>query len=700
MSGEKPKEFARLGLLAAVAAWLLHPFATSRMYGAGDALWYANMLADYVTQLRAGIFPIFAGQTEFAFNGAVYPLRVAPLYQHLAGLLDLLTGRTLGFIALQHLTVIVCGVAGIYASYLTLCRIAPGRRWSAAGFSILYLSCPGILATIYTQDLYMTWMTVPLAPLAVYGIVRTFRKDDLASQFWLAAPLAALWWAHSPIALWFTFIAAASQFVRLAYVRDSLDPFKRAILGIVVFAVLAQYPFVSVAEIHTPGVASAAVGSLDHPEKIVGFVGSVFPGALLPLSSHAKDLSDVQLGYALWAVLIAAAIAAFAGRPAVLPVLLASAAVLLLLLLPIPGLNRFLWGRIPAEVVRITYYWPMQRFYLILAALLAAAGQIAIGSTVRLRRSHIAFACTLALGCLWSLWESRQFIRGSGDRTGTAESSSKLQRPENLMLMNHAYGLFPKLPAYFSNGVVDPRSQFRLKSALTGRLLPPPEENTIQSGSLVGTVDANPGILDLDPALHLEPARRYDLKIDFARENAPGILQFVGRSMFREYNLPSSGEAMAFGDGPNSSHNIDLWTSEPSGDDVKIRFIPSTTGVTASEFRQFASFKLTEINPAQEPVEVVSLIPLKANVRAIADAFLETPRVYIPGYRAEVDGHKSDIVRSQEGLVEIPVPIGSHAILLRFDGPVTLSLSYWTSICGWALTLLMGIRAILRPIKN
>ena len=97
----------------------------------------------------------------------------------------------------------------------------------------------GLLATIYTQDLYMTWMTVPLAPLAVYGIVRTFRKDDIASQFWLAAPLAALWWAHSPIALWFTFIAAATQVVRLAYVRTSLDPFKRAILGAVIFAVLA-----------------------------------------------------------------------------------------------------------------------------------------------------------------------------------------------------------------------------------------------------------------------------------------------------------------------------------------------------------------------------------------------------------------------------------------------------------------------------
>src|ERR1700690_350402 len=158
-----PREYLGLGVLALAAAWLLHPFATGRMYGTGDAVWYAHMLADYVPQLRAGIFPIFVGQTEFAFNGAVYPLRVAPMYQHLAGLLDLLTGRTLGFFALQHLTVIFCGVAGIYACYLTLVRISPERRWSAVGFAVLYLSCPGLLATVYTQDLYMTWMTVPWA---------------------------------------------------------------------------------------------------------------------------------------------------------------------------------------------------------------------------------------------------------------------------------------------------------------------------------------------------------------------------------------------------------------------------------------------------------------------------------------------------------------------------------------------------------
>ena len=126
-----------------------------------------------------------------------------------------------------------------------------------------------------------------------------------------------------------------------------------------------------------PGAAAAPGGPLEHREKIAEFVRGVFPGMLQPLSDRARELSDVQLGYGLWAVLACAVLAAGAKRSRELRVLLAGAAGFLVLLLPLPGLNSFLWGLMPAEVVRVTYYWPMQRFYLILAALIAACGQIA-----------------------------------------------------------------------------------------------------------------------------------------------------------------------------------------------------------------------------------------------------------------------------------------------------------------------------------
>jgi uncharacterized membrane protein len=171
---------------------------TDHLVGGGDALWYANMLADFVTQWRAGVFPVFVGQTEFAFNGAVYPLRVAPLYQHLAGVVDLLTGGSLSFYALQHACVVICGLTGLFTAYLSLRTLVSDRRWIACLLAILYVSCPGVLGTIYTQDLYMTWMSLPFLPIVACSLVRAFQRDTLANQIWLAAGLAALWFAHAP----------------------------------------------------------------------------------------------------------------------------------------------------------------------------------------------------------------------------------------------------------------------------------------------------------------------------------------------------------------------------------------------------------------------------------------------------------------------------------------------------------------------
>lgn len=700
MTESKLMELSRLGVLGLAAAWLLHPFATAQMYGAGDALWYANMLADFVLQLRAGVFPIFAGQTEFAFNGAVYPLRVAPMYQHLAGMIDVLTGRTLGFITLQHLTVIFCGVAGIFASYLTLCRITPNRRWCATGFAIVYLSCPGILGTIYTQDLYMTWMTVPLAPLAVYGIIRTFKRDDMASQFWLGAPLAALWWAHSPIALWFTIIAAVSQGIRLAGLLDSFVPFRRATIGLVVFAILAQYPFVSVAEIKTPGVDSTVVGSLAHPEKIVEFVHAAFPRVLLPLSDHARELSDLQLGYAFWAILIFSSLLMLRAPRKDLAILLIGSVFLLMLLTPIPWLTNSMWHLLPTSVVRITYYWPMQRFYLILAALLAAAGQIS--SNIEFRRHRVlgaTFAIVLTSGCIWSLWESRQFIRIATERTGTAESSSRAQLLENIVLMDHSYGLFPKIPAYFSNGVVDPRSEWTLRSLASGELLSGKVGRIISSGLFSGTVDANPGILDLGPRFHLEAGRRYGLKFDFARGDVSGILQILGHSMFREYSLPSSGGGLAFGSELGNSRTVDLWTTDLAGDDVYVRFIPMAPGAHAADFENFGSYEMHEIQLGDDPVTITSLIPYKARVFGATASLLETPRVFMPGYVGVIDNVPVNVIRSEEGLAEIAIPSGDHTITLSFKGSRILRMSYWAAVFAWLAAVFAGIMMQLRA-KN
>jgi hypothetical protein len=272
-----------------------------------------------------------------------------------------------------------------------------------------------------------------------------------------------------------------------------------------------------------------------------------------------------------------------------------------------------------------------------------------------------------------------------------------LQRPENLLLMDHAYGLFARVPGYFTNGVVDPRSQVRLFAKDSGKLIPQSPGQVIQSGALIGTVDANPGILDLSPILHISPGLRYKLQFDFPKEDIRGVLQLVGHSLFREYTLPSSGEALAFGSGRGNSRSVDLWTSDPSGDDVQVRFIPTMAGAKPSDFAQFGTFALSELASSTESVSVQSLVPFTADVRSETAALVETPRVYMPGYHAAIDGHDAPVTESHQGLASIPVQPGDHTVSLWSAGTALLRLSYWAAVCAWVGILLTAGIAAFRP---
>src|SRR5271157_933768 len=231
-------EAMRWLVLLVVTLWVAHPYFAPRLIGTGDALWYHHSLADAVTQFRAGVFPVFVGQSDYSFNGSVYPLRAAPYYQYLAGLLDLLTGRSLGFFALEHLTAIVSLVAGAFACYWALVWIAPKLRWTATALALLYVMCPGVAGLFYAQDLYMSGMALPWVPLAFAALVRSFDDDGLRPLAVLAVSLAALWWAHSPIALWVTAFSVFGGLVRFIVQRPDRPALARAAIAGGIFVAL------------------------------------------------------------------------------------------------------------------------------------------------------------------------------------------------------------------------------------------------------------------------------------------------------------------------------------------------------------------------------------------------------------------------------------------------------------------------------
>ena len=462
------------------------------------------------------------------------------------------------------------------------------------------------------------------------------------------------------------------------------------------FALLAHYPFVSLASLQTG--AAPATDILPRAHLIAEHVRNVFPGVVLPLSTHARALSDLQLGYALGLVLAIATGLALKTRRAPLLALTLAGAGLLLLILPVPG-NAWIWENLPETLKRLTYYWPMQRFYLIIAALAAGAGISALAAGVELKANVTRrLRVLLVIACGWSLWESRQYVAAGRERTASAEITARNLRPENRATMNHAYGLFPALPADFSHGVMDPRAEARLLDHATLAVLPPPAPSKTEPAltPLRGTVDANPGVLLLSPSLTLQPGRRYALEFVFAPKSYVGILQLSGRTFFREYALPHSGEALAFGSEAPNNPKLPLWTTASEPETITLRFIP-TDGTAPQTFAAFAAIRLREINDTTSPVNVTAQLPVRATVHATQPAWLETPRMYQAGYQATVDGRAATVKKSPQGLAMIELPYGAQTITLTYQAPMLLRVSYVTSLLLWLLACFLIVRLRRRP---
>ncbi len=706
--GTAQENIRRLAVGAA-ALFLLRGFLHSTLVGGGDAGWYGTMLADMVAQTRAGIFPVWAGQSIYQFNGAIYPLRVAPAFHHLGALADLLTGRTLGVYALQNLVLTAVGLAAAYAAYFTLAALLPGRRWLAAGLAVLFLACPGVVGLPYISDLFMSWTTVPFVPIVWFATIRSFRDGGPpATLMLLGGALGLCWWGHSPIAIWTTLIASAAQLVRLASgPRSGL----RALgAGAFAFLAVAAYPVGSVLLFPPEHSVKAYDFQAATAGNIVYFIRNAFPADLLPLSYFARNLGDLQLGYGLWALLLFTAWSLRRVRAPEARTLLGAAVLLLILLTPVPGLDLALWQAVPRWVRDPTGNWAMNRLYLVLGGLAAyaaaaAAGRGAFDSPGRKR----ALAALVAAGCLWSLGEAARFARSPVAAARAAASAVDDFRPENVAIIRFSYMVFPHEPAYFTHGVTDPALENRLRRGPDGPVVDGDFQAALAASVPVASASFAPApgdaALRLPAPFHLEAGQSYLLDFGFPEPTrARGDLLIRGRSLHREYSLPESGEAAAFGAGGRHSPLVPLRTSRPAGEDVTLEWLPpEDLRGRASELAPFARVTLRRYDPGRLPVQVFSWMPYRAHVAAPEAAWLETPRMYQDGYAGWVNGRRVEVRKSAEGLVALPVPAGRSEVKVKYYAPIGLQVLYWLSLvsaAGAAVLAAKTIRQFLRPAAN
>jgi hypothetical protein len=676
-----------VALVLAVGLGIAAPFWTPCGLGTHEAYNYSLAVADGVTQMRAGIFPVLVGQTAYAWNGRVHPLRTAPYLVYLAGALDLVTGRTLGFWMLQNLVVGLSLFAGVGSCYLCLRRaipeLSPGR---AALLAAAYGLSPGLLSTAYAMDLYMTVMTAPWIPVVLGGLIRARRVGSFGAYAQVAVGLAACWLAHPPVAFWLSAACVPAGLVILAAAR----PRRRALLAAagaaLLFLLLAGFGLVSALTVQ-------GYHAITHVKDIAPLLHETrraFGASLRPVSARADQLGDFQLGYAYWALLAIALVLAVRRRHALALAFVGAGLGFLALTLPVPGVQAWLWERLPTLALTLTNQWPMQRLYLLVTALAVFACALGWRPSARppsrFRRELLQLL--FAASVLWTGWEALHFLSRGFTTRLAPDVSRQVHQPENIDLTVTSFALLGT-PPWFVNGVMDPAMEFRLREPGDVRVVTAnataPWPDRVAAGSF-RVADTGPNRLTLAPTLTLEPGRRYRLSFDFKIPPQPLILQLRGRGFFREYTLPMAGGAEGFGLASGASHSLSLWTTGKQPVTVELWLV--APGIETQNLDLIADFRLEAARLDQLPVVLESLAPLRVRVRAAAAGYLETPRLFLPGYAATVDGRPVPVQASPDRLVLVPVPAGTSEVTIRYPGPFILRLAFWLTSAAWAGVLL------------
>jgi hypothetical protein len=706
---EQPWEPLRWFGVGITGTLVMLPFYHGGGLGSGDAHWYAVMLTDFLEQLRSSVFPVWVGQSVDAFNGAVSPLRFAPGFQYFGGLIDLLTVHALDPIAVRNASVAVASLLGAYSAYACLRALAAQKPWVAFGLAVLWICGPGVWAPAFVGDQYMTLMATPFVPIVLYGSWRVWDVNDGWARFWIASGLAGCWLCHPPVALWMTLIAAgiylSAAFRRREWSRElGLSAFMAAI-----FLILGSVPFISVLTLDDTlkSVASGAYAA--------EMVHTYFPANFLPINPRITDLSDYQLGYSLLAALGASLLLLFKRRPRAAWAFALALLVIVPFTVPIPWLTTALWTHVPVWFVTVENVWPMQRLFLVATSLVAFLAAIMLGppeavsATWKRAALVVAFLC----GTVWSAHEAHKVIPALS-RITPAETRMSYS-PENILLTRYAYSSFEYAPAYFSHSYMEPWFENRL---LDWHTLEPTVTNAdaaapvqaagpaaadprlVQSGLLTAKQIPGSSFYRLLPQMVLNPGKHYALRLDFTEPERPGTLQLMHPSLFREYQMPDSGAGInradqfvlsrAFGSDATNSHVIPLTVSGTGPFAILAMFIADKS---SGESYPYAKYWLYTYERSQLPIAVESWIPYRAKLKADAAAYLETPRMWLKGWKATVNGHATPTLRSPENLVMVPIAAGESRVALDYHPPPLLSAAFWVSAAGW---LGMGALSLCR----
>jgi hypothetical protein len=788
-------EIFRIATLTVAFFWVFQFLLTAHFAGGQDARWYGYTVIDALTQTRSGHWPVFVGQGELQWNGAVHPYLTAPYFLNLAILVDTLTVRCLSPLAVEHLVISLTLLQAVFLTYFLLTRLQPHARWLAWAAALFWVLAPLPLGYVVKMEMYMTVMTFGWLPLVFYGNVRLFRRDDWAGWACLASGLALTWMSHAAVAAWVTVITAIIQALRLLLRDFTWLAWRRALSGAVLFGILGAYYFSSVAvlgsskagtslqtqvgllglslaiasafrllvggtrhwrwlmlgalgalwftnglyfnwaagllvwsefaraweryrgggaisrrrpEIAMLGMAVAAVlavhlpfhvppASLGIGQAAVSSLKLLYPALLLPISPTAIVLSDLQLGYMLWAVGIAGFFFAIWRGSFEARIFALAMAGMVPFLVPVPGLTDSLMWSVPDWLYGITSVSIWLRLYPAFAALIIFTGFLALANDRwRLRRGWlgaVGFVVVVTAGLTWDSYELGGLQDLADNSVADDEKTAVIYRTDSAPLY-YGYDDLPR-PAYILNGVMDYHLESRLLSADGLRLLPEPllaaphgEEITLSAVPL----PVAPNLLQLAPKIRLAPGEREIWKFEFFHKTYDGW--FIGQGpggYSRYYSLPDGGgDEKSFGVEAGRPKTLAFWNSLPEPQEINLTFLMDAAKPDFGD--RFAKVKVQHYRPEDLQIQTLGLMPYRARVNVAVPSFLETPRVYIPGYQAKVDGRRVRVDVSPDHLAMIRVEPGVREVELSYHPTAEMKLAGLLSAGGWLGVIGCGIR--------
>jgi hypothetical protein len=386
---------------------------------------------------------------------------------------------------------------------------------------------------------------------------------------------------------------------------------------------------------------------------------------------------------------------AFASRSMFAQVAAAAALVLVVSFGFCGPLSAFLWRNVPADIITVVgVYYDLR--LLPVTAVVAVTGGFYWFTSMRSVHPNLGRALIVLILVLvpWTLLEAGLVLYDVRNFKIGIEQTAIRNRSENVSVERYSWDLLPSA-RYMNFGVMDPSLETRfwgdsdhdrptIDPDGIERSLEKPGQQAIMVTA--APIETGKDWLTLNPKVELDPGQHVLLRFDFLGKHPTGFLIVRGQTIYREYQLPSSGNEYAFGMNPGNSRTLSLWNSGTTHESVQLlidRGGPHAFDPPGPD--PYWLMYMTPYDPKRAPIELYSLVPLRLRVDAPTAGYVETFRSLIPGYKVYVDGKPAVIHRSRSALVSVRVAPGSHDLWVRFAGTVRLHTAIRWAEAGWLI---------------